>query len=533
MAVNNTSIDTTTYSLRLTDVADEPRQLLLPIEGYEEMPLVTLEEAIKPISHFFHEIHTKVYIAKYNCELVKDPITHDAAASIMLYTMGKSANDQALYYVLNSILRSNQPDRSDQLKPWFLYLKLFITALSYIPSYRGTIYRGVKLDLSDYYPVGREFVWWGFSSCTKSLSVLQSELFLGKEGVGTLFVIDCFSGKEIRDYSYFQKEDEVLLVAARQFRVTGSLNPKPHLWIIQIKEIEPPFPFLKVDHSISSTLERSVSQKTKDICSQCSKKFSYISMLDAETDTDDSPWNDKSDKEDGSQLNENDDQSTDVIPKLTNSEAGSQAPGGMSTAASFAVITPSNLDALASVEVNKDPANVRTMSYKNKLITEKSVQSIVEDIRRNPALEILYFCNNGLKDAALHHLIQAITDRTGLKVFIDENSITDESAKILANVLTKSPQAIVQLNLQKNRLTSQGVKTIAQALTTATDSGLKALSFCGNRSIDDECIDDIIHLCEQNQRLRSLYLDKCNLSNEGKQRLQTALLGKKALFLQV
>lgn len=500
------SIDTTTYSLRLTDVADEPRQLLLPIEGYEEMPLVTLEQAIKPISHFFHEINQKVYVAKYNCQLVKEPMTCDAAASIMLYTMGKSTSDQALYHVLNSILRSNQPDRSDRLKPWFLYLKLFITALSYIPSYCGTIYRGVKLDLSDYYTIGKEFVWWGFSSCTKSLSVLQSELFLGKEGVGTLFVIECFSGKEIHDYSYFAKEDEVLLVAARQFRVIGSLNPKPHLWIIQIKEIEPPFPFLKVDHSISAKLERSVSHENSD-----------LSMADAQTDTDDLPWNDKSD------------QSTDVVPKLTNS----QVSGALTTAASFAVITPSNLEALAGTEANKDPAQARTMSYKNKLITEKSAQNIAKDIRQNPDLEILYLYNNALKDPALHHLIQAITDHTDVKVFINENSITDESAKTLADVLTNSPKAIVQLNLQKNRLTSYGVKIIAQALTTTVESGLKALSFCGNRSIDDECIDDIIHLCEQTHQLRSLYLDKCNLSDEGKQRLRTALLGKRSLFLQV
>ena len=45
---------------RFSDIVAEPRQMLLPIQGYEHMPLVSLEEAINPLStsvpykaHFF------------------------------------------------------------------------------------------------------------------------------------------------------------------------------------------------------------------------------------------------------------------------------------------------------------------------------------------------------------------------------------------------------------------------------------------------------------------------------------------------
>ncbi|CAF2145401.1 unnamed protein product [Rotaria magnacalcarata] len=111
--------------------------------------------------------------------------------------MVSSSNDQPLYEVLNSTLRSVKLEISDQLKLWFLYLKLFIDALTHLPSYREIVYRSVTNDLSDYYELSEKFVWWSFSSCTKSLTTLQSTKFLGNTEIGTLFIIECFSGKEI------------------------------------------------------------------------------------------------------------------------------------------------------------------------------------------------------------------------------------------------------------------------------------------------------------------------------------------------
>jgi len=173
--------DATAYNERLSDVADEPRKVLLPIEGYEKMDVVALEEAVKPIASILSNIYQKVYVAKLNYVERQDGLTADMSAAIMIYTMGSSSDDKPLYHVLNSILRSVEPNRRDQLKSWFLYLKLFITALSHLPSYRGTIYRGVKNNLSDFYTINKTFIWWGFSSCTKSINVLQSNLFLGKQ----------------------------------------------------------------------------------------------------------------------------------------------------------------------------------------------------------------------------------------------------------------------------------------------------------------------------------------------------------------
>ncbi|CAF5198751.1 unnamed protein product, partial [Rotaria magnacalcarata] len=47
-----------------------------------------------------------------------------------------------------------------------------------------------------------------------------------------------------RNHSYFPAEDEVLLMAATQFKVMGCLN-QGNLHIIQLEETTPPFPLLQ------------------------------------------------------------------------------------------------------------------------------------------------------------------------------------------------------------------------------------------------------------------------------------------------
>jgi hypothetical protein len=71
------------------------------------------------------------------------------------------------------------------------------------------------MDLSSEYPINKIFVWWGFSSCTTSVKVLENEQFLGKTGTRTLFAIECDDAKDMRQHSMFSIQDEILLVAAR------------------------------------------------------------------------------------------------------------------------------------------------------------------------------------------------------------------------------------------------------------------------------------------------------------------------------
>ncbi|CAF2138582.1 unnamed protein product [Rotaria magnacalcarata] len=245
---------------RVSDVGQEPLKMLLPIRGYDRVPLVTLEEAVESLVRILPEINDYVYVAKQRCdEDPADGLSQDESAAIMLYSMEWIPREECLYYVLNTILRSE--DRR-KLEPWFLYLKLLISGLTRLPSTRRFVYRGVKMDLSKQYKPGKPIVWWAFSSCTSTVGVLQNEDFLGQTGERTMFTIECDSGKDISRHSYFRSEEEILLPPGRQFEVVASLQTGPDIHVIQLKEVKPPIVLLQ-PVSLTSNATKAISDKSK------------------------------------------------------------------------------------------------------------------------------------------------------------------------------------------------------------------------------------------------------------------------------
>jgi hypothetical protein len=132
------------------------------------------------------------------------------------------------------------------LKPWFKYLKLFLTALAKLPTLSAPnrqqiVYRGLKMKIDDaLYTPGSFVTWWAFSSCTNSIGVLQSDKFLGTTDDRTIFNVETTTGKHISSHSRFGGEDEVLLMPATYMEVISRANPAPKLHIIHLKERKPP-----------------------------------------------------------------------------------------------------------------------------------------------------------------------------------------------------------------------------------------------------------------------------------------------------
>ncbi|CAF1222539.1 unnamed protein product [Rotaria sordida] len=172
----------------------------------------------------------------------KDGLTQDESASIYLYAMEWNETENSLYAILNRTLCL--ADRT-QLRPWFRYLKLFLTALFKLPSIPCRVFwRGVPEDLSTLYSLRKEQIWWSFSSWTSSISVLESPFYLGKSKARTMMSIETKNGKLIRTHSFFQNHDEILLPPGICLRVIDQANPTDSLHFIHFQEISPPFPML-------------------------------------------------------------------------------------------------------------------------------------------------------------------------------------------------------------------------------------------------------------------------------------------------
>ncbi|CAF1583820.1 unnamed protein product [Rotaria magnacalcarata] len=214
------SSNATGSSVRICDFPPESNKILPPIQGFEKMPLVSLEKSVESLKSIVPQLDHMVWTVMGSCHEPKDMLTKDESASIMLYTLEWTPKETSFYYILNSTLRSR--DRR-QLIPWFLYLRLFIFALSKLPSIvPRIIYRGVEKDMRDEFPVGKKFIWWSFTSCTASLDVLRR--YLGKTGNRTIFNIICGSAKSVNRHSSFESENELLLYPARQFQVMSSFQ---------------------------------------------------------------------------------------------------------------------------------------------------------------------------------------------------------------------------------------------------------------------------------------------------------------------
>ena len=246
---------------RFLDAGEEPSQTLAPIEGYENLPLVSLKEAIQPIKSLLHNADAMVETAKRNSRKPADNLTSDESAAIHLYTMQWPEPHSSLYTLLNQRLRSQ--DRSTLIS-WFLFLKLFFTALYKLPSFKGTIWRGVRGNLTDQYD--EDQIWWGASSCTETMKIMQR--FVGLKNARTLFNIECINGKAIQAHSYFTDENEILLMPGTYFKVVDKWSPAEDLYMIQLRETKAPYETIAPPFELPSRSIKTPSLKSLTISTE-------------------------------------------------------------------------------------------------------------------------------------------------------------------------------------------------------------------------------------------------------------------------
>lgn len=207
----------------------------------ETLPTPTFMEAIEDISaegtiprvqEWAEITYERATDAKNFGHLRDSPMSVEGVAAVMQYTAEDSK--PPLYKDMNS--RCYNRDRR-QILPYVKFLWLLVKSLEVLEPFVGTVYRGVKLDLSQEYIKGRKFTWHGPCSCTKRIEVLKSDLFCGTSGKRTIFAVELtqLQAREISRYSIMGSEEEVLLPPGCRFEVVGVL-PQGDLTIVQVVE---------------------------------------------------------------------------------------------------------------------------------------------------------------------------------------------------------------------------------------------------------------------------------------------------------
>ncbi|CAF1455355.1 unnamed protein product, partial [Rotaria sordida] len=458
-------------NLRFFDIVDESQEMLLPIKGHEKMPLVSLEEAVDPLCHLLPNIQQKVSLAKRQCQRPSDGLSSDESASIFLYTMEWEPQHECFYFILNRTL--NDRDR-EKLKPWFLYLRLFLNALARLPSIHLIVYRGVKLDLTKTYPNRKKIVWWGFSSCTSSIKVLESKSFLGNEGTRTLFVIDCHTGKNIENHSSNHRNNEFLLLAGTQFEVIECSNQGNGLHHIELKEIDQSFPLLQpvlplnllsINNLNATSLDRYQNRRLEELIRHY-RLHSKVYLV-------------------GQQLT---DQDMSIVVK----------------------------EAIAEKKCSK-------LDLVHNYIGSEGASILASALFDNKTLRKLKLSHNHVSDRGVQSLAEplAFNNFTLQKLILTRNDITDRGARDLATML-KSNTTLTHLHLDYNQISDNGVQLLADALAHHNVT-LQVLLLNGNKHVTDSSVDYFIDMLEHNQSLRELNVYDCNLSKIGKSFLRRAI----------
>ncbi|CAF0713235.1 unnamed protein product [Adineta steineri] len=229
-----------------------------PIFGYEDSPILTLEEAVEKLIPLVPRIKDYVMTAKRKYNRHSGLLMPDESAAIYLYSMPSS-----FFSSLNNTLRA---ENRDALKPWFAYLKLFMTALKKLPSIKSVVWRGVYSDVSSVFANNNIDIWWSVNSTSVDLKIVEP--FLGEHG--TLFAIETICGKYISQFSANPDEKEVILMPGTRVRARAEpLNLDNRFFVVHLDEVTPQsesqsksnhlFQWIKQEYRQNGNIERLVN----------------------------------------------------------------------------------------------------------------------------------------------------------------------------------------------------------------------------------------------------------------------------------
>jgi hypothetical protein len=172
------------------------------------------------------------------------------------------------------------------------------------------------------------------------------------------------------------------------------------------------------------------------------------------------------------------------------------------------------------------------LSLQSNKFTSIGAAILAESLKNNQSLETLYLGNNYISDDGVASLVHALISHNNVvKILVlQKNKITDKGAKYLAQLLEVN-QTLIWLYLGENEISDEGVRMISKAIETHNKT-LEMLVLSSNSLLTDLSVDYLLPMIENNQSLKKLWIDGCNLSNSGTQKLKNIQQSKKDFYVE-
>lgn len=239
---------------------------------------ISLEDAlisagIQNYGSFLRESIRLVNLAREIPEIEGLDLTDDEAGAISCYTLQAEKGNKSPYEVINEVLAKSRDRKELMFTRKLLYLLL--CGLRKLPRFRPStgqvLYRGLRLKVPQskeeakgyqYYAKGRIVTWRGFTSTTTDLSATND--FIGEAEESTLFNIGGVDlwGYDIKAFSPFPDEEEILLEPEAKVLVDGTVPlGKSHT----IKVVFQPFDHLVLEDIVSANGVVAIQSRLQEV----------------------------------------------------------------------------------------------------------------------------------------------------------------------------------------------------------------------------------------------------------------------------
>lgn len=194
-------------------------------------------------------------------------LTDDEAGAISCYTLQVEEGNKSPYEVINEALAKSRDRKELMFTRKLIYLLL--CGLRKLPRFRPStgqvLYRGLRLKKENghqYYAKGRIVTWRGFTSTTTDITATND--FIEKTQASILFNIGGVDlwGYDIKAFSPFQDEEEILLEPEAKVLVDGTVPlGKSHVINVNLQ----PFDHLVLEDIVSANGVVAIQSRLQEV----------------------------------------------------------------------------------------------------------------------------------------------------------------------------------------------------------------------------------------------------------------------------
>lgn len=183
------------------------------IDGYQNEPVVSLEDSLKPLDGKMKQLPDQINEAKTKCHYPSEHnLTRDESAALYLYAMRGERNS-----VHSQLQRAWQSADRAQMKPWLKYLKLVKSGTDKLPNAKTETWQGMPYneEWDNTLQSDSSSLYTGMGLCPVSANTIKDELSVKPASKTILVGCESVQAKDVTGYTNSAEKEALLWPGVR------------------------------------------------------------------------------------------------------------------------------------------------------------------------------------------------------------------------------------------------------------------------------------------------------------------------------